>query len=288
MKISIDFVANTAKMEDVSWESKILPITELVSEIAERFSAPPTGILPPAVRWIRQDGHAVIMERKPFSLNVRLTHPTNTDFHYDFQVPIPWTIMSIEFHPGLRSVKSVRLYARNAPLFDPELDTLGVFPYPNMYSNNEVCLGDAFASAYTAFTKQVGYANLSLENTIRFVTSYIWSTNFNNDVPTWMSEWRMPTQNGTFIIPPEYRNGPIIPDDNVNETAAADTNYSIAYKILYTYSTYSLSNFNNLQFTPTKDLSDPGKDDTFMDLVNKLSESIIAPNVAVLSEIFRA
>ena len=152
-----------------------------------------TGLLPPAVRWISASGMSVILERPPFTARVGYragrAGRVNEARAAEYYLPVPWQVYGITFNPGFRSIHTMCLYVRNAPLMT-EQDSLHMFPYPNTFNDGRVCMGNDFDRAYIADP-----ATCLSEALSRAVNSF-WTADFNEDIDaSWREDWRVPMDN---------------------------------------------------------------------------------------------
>lgn len=202
-----------------------------------------TGIFMPAVRWVSNDLHSVIMERPPSLIDVHFQ-----TIHHGKKlienVPTPWKVLGIRFGPGLESVHCVYMFIRKHPI--AMLDDALYLPfYPNVYSDSKLCMGDAFYNThYPEFVKNAKANNiLTLANATSFIYNSFWNEVWNNEVLQWMDTWRVAKN----VLPVSLRNGPYIADtsdpSSDAKSLAENKNDQLAIDILNRYTKYDLGNF---------------------------------------------
>lgn len=177
----------------------------------------PTGILPPAVRWISTYGTAVLWERPPEV--GRFTYfDRSTGESYAFQLPRPWMVYAFQFTPQLDHLVSLRIYARNGPFYSMH-DPLYMMPLPNIYNNAVACLGPEFETAYRTWAIDQG-AELTIASALLYAQGLLWSMDANDEVANWLNAWRLPAE-----LPAELRVGMDDSQAHNNEMSVAILRY---------------------------------------------------------------
>lgn len=213
--------------DSITRQSSISKDTYSSSDVlqAMEVSVPPVGFLPPAVRYVSADHRIAIWERPPTIINSEFTYHLDDDSKHSqvFEIPYPWTVAAYCFGPNLAKLDCIYLFGRNSSLFSEE-DKLFHLPYPNIYDNGKVCLGEALTINYRNWAK--AQTNLTLAQAITYASGLLWSMSMNNEVSTWLMPWRLPN-----CLPPNCQVG-------LQELSYQ--NDSTARHILSVYSKYSL------------------------------------------------
>jgi hypothetical protein len=250
MKITIE--PDHTTMESGTGISSQVP-TATFARTAETGHRVPLGVLPPAIRWISPHGTAFVLERPPMHLTFNYTDRTKDNLRFSFQLPLPWIVYGFEFSSKLKTLISLRLYARNYPLSFP-MDELSMLPLPNVHNNSLACLGQGFTTKYANWANEMG-ENLTAAAAMAQVQGLFWNMAANDDVPTWLNPWRLPVQ-----LPPQLRQG--LGDDN-------GYNNDLAVAILEWYQGCSLPVIATLQYGRSNSILDEG--DTFQALTDDLT-----------------
>jgi len=90
------------------------------------------GLLPPAVRWISNDGRGLIIERPPQIVE------TDT-----YKIPLPWTIYALRVEEELK-ITTAKLFVRPFSLSSHD-DELYSFPFPGISDEDDFFLGMQFS-----------------------------------------------------------------------------------------------------------------------------------------------
>lgn len=229
----------------------------------------PTGILMPAVRWISQGGHAVIMERPPFvaraSYRPAAADQLPEDQAQHYNIPVPWQVYGIVFSEDFREIRLMYVYARNSPMLGPD-DRLSMFPYPNVFNTAQACMGEAFKREFARTPSH------NLAEAIAQVVNTFWSADFNEDAGpnTWYAAWRAPVASMSPNWQLSFQQETIVP-----------------WKLLRYYAETALEHFLRWEFPVSNNLNPQG--DRLSDLMTTLQEHepINLSNVAGLIESLR-
>lgn len=201
----------------------------------------PTGILPPAVRWISSHGTALLWERPPESGRFTYYNRTNEASHA-FLLPRPWMLYAFQFSPEFDNVLSLRIYARNGPFYSAH-DPLFMMPLPNIYNNAMACLGQDFGSAYRTWAQAQG-SELTVASALLYAQGLFWSMDANDEVPTWINPWRLPLE-----LPADLRGG-------LDESHVYNNDLAVA--ILARFEHWSRADMANASFGASNSFADAG------------------------------
>lgn len=138
---------------------------------------PPTGLLPPVVKWMSPSRRYVLMERPPTIHSVSFHSAKKSQVHlvkeHNFDLPMPWTLYAIELgedcYPVAISIFAMRHQMRSIS------DVLGVLPLPNHYKTGSLCMP---ARDYSETAGTIGQG-INLAHTISWGSGFNLDINFN-------------------------------------------------------------------------------------------------------------
>lgn len=138
------------------------------------------GLLPPAVRWVSQDGKLLIAERPPQYRDVNYTSAlkmhAKQGVKYKFNIAVPWTIYIMLWQPG-GYIDLLFAFANDKPIESLD-DVLWNLPVPNIYQSGSVCKPNS--------------SSIKLENAgqaINEAYQLLWNSNFNLDIQNPIRNW---------------------------------------------------------------------------------------------------
>jgi len=105
------------------------------SKVADAYFGHSTidlGLLPPAVRWISDDGRGIIVERPP--QHVAITHKET-----EYNIPLPWTVYGIRLRTT-GSIDQAKVFVRSLSISTPS-DELYALPMFGIKSNDSINMG---------------------------------------------------------------------------------------------------------------------------------------------------
>ncbi len=269
MDIIINDKTNTATLKMGIASQPAVNLDLLIHALTNNI--PETGMLPLGTRYVSNDHTKIVVEIPPFLLSTHYRVDDNQGNHYmvhDINIPIPWTTIFVNFGAELATVDTVFLYVRNRAMLSSE-DQLCTMPYPNVYSDNKVCLGDQLVSNYAEWYKSL-VTKPTLSQAYFYLQGIFWSSDMNNEVPAWLSPWRLPPELGQHHS--SYIDG---------LTGNPGTDSLKGLHILQVYSLHNLTGIcSNFTFTPIA---------SFKDILNEFIESTPNTNTSwgVLMEAYK-
>jgi len=137
---------------------------------------PPSGLLPPAVRYMSPNKKWVVVERPPQEMVLNfypaIQSMISSYTMRQFVLPIPWTIYATRLNnsgfPG-----DSYLFARNRAI-ESDADELYILPLPNCYEDGRMCVPELNSDHYLQPP--------NLGESINILHDKIWSSNFNLDL----------------------------------------------------------------------------------------------------------
>jgi len=97
------------------------------------------GTLPPAVRWISNDGHGIVIERPPSYV---IIYDEHNDINY--QIPLPWSVYGFRLDTSLK-IEKAYFFVRPFPISHMN-DELYSYPIPGIESQDRINLRDPDSS----------------------------------------------------------------------------------------------------------------------------------------------
>jgi hypothetical protein len=146
-------------------------------QFKEQIHYRPTGILPPAVRYLSPDHSVVMWERKPCYVTFQYTQQMQNEIQADarsskiLRLPVPWQRYVILLSPE-NQIANVFMFFADREITSFQDDPLYVAPILNFYQNSRLCPA--------SYNSQPDYER-SIVGAMEAVHHMIWSSGFNWD-----------------------------------------------------------------------------------------------------------
>lgn len=122
--------------------------TVSATDFAEQFyhlANRPSGMLPPAVRWLSGDGCSMLAERPPFSLRIVDPH---------LQILVPWTVYAIDFNENMSRLNYFTVFTRPEQIYTLD-DVLYAMPFAEYRSDFSFSMLNGPCSNALHFTERM-------------------------------------------------------------------------------------------------------------------------------------